>query len=236
MNLLEFKRRLMTDPACRDPEMADARARFPEAARAAEDFENRLQGALHVPPPADLAARLQAIPDTADDPPAAPRRWLWPASMAATLALGMLMGAILFSGPGRPDLQEYLAHHWLDDGPQAIAAMQASVPEPALEAVTQVLDFHLVGGIREQVRFVKLCPAPDGVGAHLVLATEQGPVTVYYLPGLKTGDRQPLRINGMQAWVADLETGAVTVIAPPETDGETILEDFRRDFRAGLTL
>lgn len=233
MNLLEFRRRLMTDPDRKDPEMADARRKHPDEAARSDRFEARLKTALDVTPPPDLVERLQRIPDEAASSPGRPG-WLWPASLAATLALGILLGAFLATGTDEAiPLDAYLAAHWADDGEMALQAMRTSVPEAELESVMHALDFTLDPATREQVRFVKLCPAPDGVGAHLVLATDSGPVTVYYLPGLQARREADLEIDGMRAWVADLETGAISVIAPPGTDGETIMREFMSRFRVG---
>lgn len=234
MNLLEFKRRLMTDPDSNDPDMVEARRTHPEQAADSDHFEAQLKSALDVTPPEDLVARIRSIPDRAEPVSRRPG-WRWPVSLAATLALGMLLGVILFrsaSGPAIP-LGDYLAEHWAHDGRPALEAMQTSVPETELDAVMQTLDFSLGETTRQQVRFVKLCPAPDGAGAHLVLATEAGPVTVFYLPGLQARGESDLAVDGMRAWVADLETGAITVIAPPGTDGATIMEKFMAQFRAG---
>ena len=54
MNLLEFKRRLMTDPADRSEEMRAARAaggEFAAEAEASDRFEAKLHQALNVPAP-----------------------------------------------------------------------------------------------------------------------------------------------------------------------------------------
>ena len=231
MNLADFKRRLMTEPDREDPDMDAARREHPEAAAESDRFEAGLRRVLDIQPPPDLTERVLAIPDNAGRGGA---RWLWPASLAATLALGMLLGSILLTrDEGAVSLDAYLAAHWAEDGEMALQAMQTSVPEAELETVMQTLDFGLGEPTREQVRFAKLCPAPDGVGAHLVLATESGPVTVYYLPGLQARREADLEVDGMRAWVADLETGAVSVIAPPGTDGETIMREFMSRFRTG---
>ena len=61
MNLLEFKRRLMTDPGDRSPEMRDARmagAEFVEAALESDRFETVLRSALNVPVPHGLAEKI----------------------------------------------------------------------------------------------------------------------------------------------------------------------------------
>ena len=83
MNFSEFKRLIGADPWNRDPETLSARHSAPEfeaVAADAEAFEEKLQGALHIQPPADLLSQIEGISQL----PVRQRNWI-PLALAASL-------------------------------------------------------------------------------------------------------------------------------------------------------
>ena len=116
------------------------------------------------------------------------------------------------------DLQQHLAWHWQHDGPQVLAISAAGRTQADPNQIQQVLaefGIQLEPEMLEQVRLTKFCPTPDGAGAHIVLNTESGPVTLYYMPRTRVPS-SPTRMrleDGMEAVALNVERGSLAVIA-----------------------
>lgn len=239
MNLEEFERRLTVDPRDNSADMQAARLAggedYRRAAERAGAFDDRLRQALSVPAPSELAETVIRRRDA--EPERVRGAWYRPRiafAMAASVLLAVVLGVILlrsFHPSPSDDLAGYLAWHWSLDGEHALEMMEDGVPEARLEQFMAEFNLDLGPALHGDVRFVKLCPAPDGQGLHLVLATESGPVTLFYLPGLDSGGEIQMQVNGMEVWVTALETGAVAVIASPEQPLDSLAALVRDEFR-----
>jgi len=246
MDIEEFRKRLLRDPEARDPALREALAKGGEYTRIAREeagLDARIADALKVPVPEGLAEDVilgQAM--EAQPSRRRMRRLAWPVATAAAVVLAVTVTLVSVQGPDDlppptyAGIEEILAHHWQTDGISALNEVSAEVPEIELQQVMASLGLDLGAGLRDKVRFVKFCPAPDGVGAHLVLATADGPVTLFYLPGARSGvDDQFVRVEGMSAWVADLETGTLAVMAPREQSVQPLVGTVREEFRVRPT-
>lgn len=234
MDLKEFKHRLLIDPHDKSADMKTARLRggeeYRRAAAQAEAFEESLKRAVSVPAPSGLAADIVSRRDRT---PERLRRYM-PWAAAASVVLAVVLGVVMLRAPAPPgSLDDYLAWHWSADGAKALTMLEERVPEAQLAGVLAEFNLDLGPNLYSRVRFVKLCPAPDGRGAHLVLATESGPVTLFYLPGVYGTDGQEMPVNGMRAWLGELETGTVAVIASPGQPIEQFASLVREEF--GIT-
>ncbi len=220
MNLLEFKRQLMIAPRERAADMRQARAQgggFALAAAESDHFEALLEGAFNVPVPKGLADSI-ILEQSLSEPPGW-KRWPQLSAVAASMALAVALVTFLMVGdPGSDhlDIRAYLTGHWEHDGPQvmAVADSQPSSME-RIEYVFAELGVQISPELMDQIRVSKFCPTPDGAGAHVVLATEQGPVTMYYMPrthipGAPTSF--PLD-GGMESTVVNLERGSLALVA-----------------------
>ena len=92
----------------------------------------------------------------------------------------------------------------------------------------------------DQVRMTKFCPTPDGAGAHIVLATASGPVTLYYMPRTRVPS-SPARIqldDGMEAVALNVERGSLAVIAESGVDTPELAREIARQlaFAPGMTI
>src|SRR6056297_880779 len=118
MNLLEFKRRLMTDPGERSFQMREACAagdEFAEAAQESDRFEAALQRALKVPTPNALGESVILRQSLETELHAR----LWPrlTAVAAALALAVALTTfMLLPKNSSVDLQQHIARHWQYDG------------------------------------------------------------------------------------------------------------------------
>jgi len=244
MNLLEFKRRLMTDPGERSPEMRRARAsgeEFAEAALESDRFEAVLQHALNVPVPHALAESI-ILRQSLDNES---RRRLWPqlTAVAAVLAVAVVVTSVmLFPKTSMVDLRQHIAWHWELDGPQVLAA-SAGRFQADPDQVQQVLaefGVQVEPELLAQVRMTKFCPTPNGAGAHIVLATASGPVTLYYMPCTRLPSSPasiPLE-DGMEAVALNVERGSLAVIAEKGADTPALAREIARQlaFAPGMTI
>ncbi|MFU8877219.1 MAG: DUF3379 family protein [Wenzhouxiangellaceae bacterium] len=225
MNLLEFKRQLMTAPRERTGEMRQARAQGGEFALAAAEsdrFESVLDRALQVPAPHALADSIileQSLSAQSSSTGGLSPRWPQISAIAASLTLAVALVTFLVvgrQGGDGIDIQAYLAGHWAHDGPQVVAASDAQPSSlDRIEYVFSELGVQLSPELMQRVRVSKFCPTPDGAGAHVVLATDQGPVTMYYMPRTRIpGAPSNFSFNGnMDATVINLERGSLALVA-----------------------
>ena len=245
MNLLEFKRRLMTDPADRSEDMRAARAaggEFAAAAEASDRFEAKLHQALNVPAPHGLAESIILRNSLEQDS----RSSRWPQLTALAAALALAVAVTTFTMlPGKTsmgDLQQHLSWHWQLDGPQvlAISAERTQADPNQVQQVFAEFGLQLEPEMIEQVRMAKFCPTPDGAGAHIVLNTESGPVTLYYMPRTRVPS-SPTRMrleDGMEAVALNVERGSLAVIAETGTDTPKLAREISRQlaFAPGMTI
>ena len=227
MNFSEFKEKLAADPTgvdSGDPGWVRARELGPEYAEAidaAARFEQSLGAALKVPPPDGLLAQLRAIGErpVEDDAgaesraAAAPaRRWpLW--AMAASVALAVAVTTWNLRDAQRwDDTAEYLAEHYAEDGPALVARATAPADMADIRQVLAAYGAEASDDLAGQIYAIKVCPTPHGRGAHMVLHTAGGPVTVIYMPGVDATDGERFQFNGMQARLVALTTGTAAVI------------------------
>lgn len=244
MNLLDFKRRLMTDPGERSREMRDARSageQFADAAQESDRFETVLRRALEVQVPPGLAEEIILRQSLENES----RRRLWPQLTAVAAALAMAVAVatfMLFPKNSMVDLQQHVAWHWQHDGPQVLAASAARLQADPdhVQQVLSELGVQIEPELLAQVRMTKFCPTPDGAGAHIVLATASGPVTLYYMPRTRLPSSPasiPLE-GGMEAVALNVERGSLAVIAEAGMDTPELAREIARQlaFAPGMTI
>jgi hypothetical protein len=232
MKLVEFKRRLMTDPADRSPEMREARTRTGEFADAAADsdhFEHALRRAAGVPAPPGLADRI--ILRQSLEGQRRTMRWVQWTAAAAALAIAVAVTVVLLNpATSTADLQRHIVWHWKLDGPQVLAASLQGREDPGhVQEVLAELGAQLSPALLDEVRLTKFCPTPDGKGAHMVFDGQNGPVTVYYMPNTRLAE-SPVRLDidgGMRSLAFNVERGSLAVLAEADTDTAALAERIR---------
>jgi hypothetical protein len=209
MNCLEFRREKLADPRRLPPE-ALAHLNDCAACRgfAAEVDENeaRLAAVLDVPVPEGLAERIVLRRKTQTR--FSPRLGMLAASVVLTFAFGILQ--------------------WKDAGSQEYArlAIEHVMHEPESFTSTRLADpellrrvMHTFGGEMQaslgKVRYMKLCPVPEGTGWHIVFEAEDGKLaTLILIPAkrMKTGSAQA-QVGGWSAVARPGGQGFYAVIA-----------------------
>lgn len=214
MNFSEFKRLIGADPWNRDPETLRARnsaTEFEQAAIEAEAFEHKLQAALHIQPPADLLADIQSI----SRQPAQRRNWI-PLALAASLLIAIGAMGVVWNQSQSPrwdNVETYLADHYSKDGDNVLGlATDNNVSEQDINHIMASLNATAGQQLSGIVKFIKFCPTPDGRGAHMVVSTDQGPVTVFFMPNTQVVDGEIVKFDQMHAYLVNLAHGSVAII------------------------
>ncbi|MFN6970271.1 MAG: DUF3379 family protein [Rheinheimera sp.] len=182
MDELEFRRRLLSDPAARDEDMSLELPLDPAKQQLQQDLlllDQQIKASLSVPVPPDLADKLLLSQSLLQHKKIRQQRW-W---------LGMAASVMLVAGLVQFRDQIYPWHHDLGGHALAHVYHEAEMLENEnasvnLEQVNQLLsDF---GGKLttwpDTIRYARFCNFQGTRSLHLIFNTEQGPVTVFILP------------------------------------------------------
>jgi hypothetical protein len=233
MNFSEFKKLIGADPGNRDPETLRARQSAPEfeaAALDAEAFEKKLQAALHIQPPADLLQQIQGIGLT----PARRRTWI-PLALAASLLVAVGAGGLYWKQTHYWDsVESYVAEHYAHDGTRVMGRASVKMPDVDIEKVLAKLDASADAPLSANIMFIKFCPTPDGRGAHMVVSTEQGPMTVIYMPEIRVSEGETVNFDQMHATLVNLEQGSAAIIGMQSQNVDELVAMVRDSLKTGL--
>jgi Protein of unknown function (DUF3379) len=218
MNLSEFIRHLGADPNSQDSEFLLARDAAPEFIQAASEsarFERRLMRAVAVPVPADLLATLQKTTRAATGSPIGWRYY----AMAASVLLVVAAAGIFWrmNATNFDSIDQYVAYHYHHDGADVLTLANGQRADN-IEQVLSGFGVRLAPGLADTVSLIKFCPTPNGMGAHLVVNTASGPVTIIFMPDTLVTDGEMLAFDGMQAQLVGLVRGSAAVIGTTSQD------------------
>jgi hypothetical protein len=212
MNFSEFKKMLGSDPNNQDPEFLSARDSSPEfqqAAAASDDFEAQVKRAVGVSAPHGLLDKLKEI--SKQEAPSMGSSWKSYA-LAASVLMAVAVAGLTMRGPGADStMGEYIAYHYSLDGQQLLSRGEDVLADNVSEILGQ-LQVSLSQEARDMVGFIKFCPTPAGKGAHLVINTNDGPITVIFMPDTPVTDGELMKFEGMQAQLVRLGEHSAVII------------------------
>jgi hypothetical protein len=233
MNFSEFKKLIGADPWNRDPETLRARISSPEfeaAAQEAEVFERKLQSALNIEPPAELLGDIKAI----SLHPSPRRNWV-PLALAATLVIAIGAAGIAWKqSRSWSSIEEYLAEHYSHDGHDLVTAMTDPAAEHEIQAIMASLGAKAGEQLSGSIKVIKFCPTPDGRGAHMVVNTDQGPMTIIFMPKTLVTDGEMVNFDQMHALLVGLEHGSAAIIGEQSQSVEKLEIIVRDSLKTGL--
>mgnify|MGYP001554789515 CR=1 FL=1 len=210
MDFTEFRRKLGAEPRSSDPDLVAARDSSPEhreAALRAELFEDKLERAFDLPAPEELLTGLQSIPARKNT-----LRKGWPLALAASLLVAVGAAGVNWQmNRGWDSVQEYVMDHYRHDGVKVLEQSQAR-HFGDVHSILAEFDVDATPELANIVNVIKFCPTPEGKGVHMVLNTENGPITVIYMPGTHVTDREMLAFDDHEALLVDLASGAAAII------------------------
>lgn len=118
-------------------------------------------------------------------------------ALAATVLLSFGIGMLQWQPRAAPDYARFAIEHVLHE-PQAFTEHRLADPSQFRFVLANF------GGRMHRsigsVRYMKLCPVPEGTGWHIVLDTEYGPATLLLIPGRQV--RRPTATVQMKGYVA----------------------------------
>ena len=217
MDFSEFKRLLGADPRNRDPAFLQARDLSPEfrdAAAQADRLEGRLERALTLEVPAELLDQIRDIPRAAalhDDQGVVRATWRRFAMAAGLLIAIGAAGVTWRMNSGWESVEDYVIDHYQHDG----AAVLARADDRLAENVSPMLaEFgaDVAPALAGLVNVIKQCPTPDGKGIHMILNTEQGLVTLIYMPKTPVTDGEQISFDDSEAVLVQLQSGSAVII------------------------
>ena len=237
MNFSEFKKQMGADPWNQDPEALRARNSAPEfeqAAKDAEAFERKLQTALNVQAPTDLLKDIKTI----SQQPAQRRNWM-PLALAASLVIAVGAITMVWKQSHQWDsVEAYLVDHYSHDGTAVLGHHTDKISEQEITEMTGRIMASLNASAGQQltgqIKFIKFCPTPEGRGAHMVINSEQGPITIIFMPGTKVTDGEMVEFDKMHAYMVELEHGSAAIIGRQSQPVKSIEALVRSSFKTGL--
>ena len=214
MDFSEFIRQLGADPGNRDPEFLRARQSSPEFLQAAEEadaLEEKLVRAVDLPVPDDLQESILAI---SKDEAATSGNVPWWRSMALAAGILIAVGAAGVTwnlSRGWESVEVYVADHYQHDG-AGLVAKAGNRTTSDVRKIFSRFDVEATPALADIISVIKYCPTPDGKGVHMVLNTDEGPVTVIYMPNTEVSDHETLEFEGMRALLVSLDKGSAVII------------------------
>ena len=243
MNFSEFKRLIGADPWNRDSETLRARNSAPEfeaAAAEAEAFEEKLQSALHIQPPAGLLDEIKGISRNIESSniesirPAKQRSWM-PLALAASLLIAVgAVGMVWKQSQQLESVEAYLADHYSIDGDALVAQATNIVSEQDIASIMTSLNASADQQLAGRIKFIKFCPTPEGRGAHMVVSTDQGPMTIIFMPNTQVKDGEMVKFDHMHAFLVNLEHGSAAIIGKQSQAVESMEAVIRESLKTGL--
>ena len=233
MNFSEFKKLMGADPLNKDAETKLARNSSPEfeaAAAEAEAFEEKIQGAMNIQPPADLLNEIKAI----SHQPVKRRNWV-PMALAASLLIAVSAVTIVWKQSRSWDsVEAYLADHYSHDGSALLSKATGPDAEQDINRIMAKLDAYADQQLSGQITHIQHCPTPDGRGAHIIVSTDQGPMTIIFMPKTQVTDGEMIEFDQMHALLVNLDHGSAAIIGGQSQAVEDLEDMLRASLKTGL--
>jgi hypothetical protein len=216
MNCLEFRRIKLAEPRALPH---DALAHLSDCttcrnfAADINDNEERLAAALAVPVPEGLAERIILRRKSGSATRFSPRLW----AMAAALLLTFTFGFQQWKDAGSQEYAKLAIQHVMHE-PESFTTARLADPQ-LFRTVMQNFGGELQGSLGK-VRYMKLCPVPEGTGWHIVFETERGELaTLILIPAKRmTSEREQATVGGWTALARPGGQGYYAVItSSPDT-------------------
>ena len=200
------------------------------AAAEAGSFEEKLQAALHIQPPADLLSEIKGI--TQQD--VQRRNWM-PLAMAASLLVAVGAAGIVWQQSHQWDsVEEYVADHYSYDGLDLLADATEFVAAKDVAKIMDKLGASADRQLADRIKFIKFCPTPDGRGAHMVVSTDQGPMTIIFMPKTSVTDGDMIDFDQQHALLVNLENGSAAIIGEQSQTVQNLESMVRNSLKTNL--
>ncbi|VAW39378.1 hypothetical protein MNBD_GAMMA01-429 [hydrothermal vent metagenome] len=208
MNYFEFKQQLLKDLFTTDAEFQRLRKQDPRCAKAydeAMEFEKNLKMAFAIKAPDNFKDSIILRQTTQNAISRSIRQY----AIAATIFLSMVIIATTWYMQKSGPIEQFVIEALVME-PEVYMSDQA-LPRQQLDELFASLNTKIDGELG-QVHFMKICKAPGGTGARMVLMTDTGPVTILYMPDADLDKRIDFELKKYKGSVIAMEKGAAAII------------------------
>ena len=140
------------------------------------------------------------------------RNWI-PLALAASLLIAIgAVGVVWNQSPRWDTVESYLADHYSHDGDNLLEHATDTVSEQDINHIMTSLNATAGQQLTGIVKFIKFCPTPEGRGAHMVVSTDQGLMTIIFMPNTQVIDGEIVQFDQMHAYMVNLERGSAAII------------------------
>ncbi len=182
MDELEFRRRLLSDPATCDDLVIQQLAIDPDKQRLQQELlllDEQLKRSMAVAVPADLADRLLLNQSLRHHQKTRQRQWWFGLAASLALVAGLVQHRDQFY-PWQDDLAGHALAHVYHEANMLINN-SASIELSNVNQLLADLGGHLQSW-PGTIRYASFCTFQGTRSLHLIFNTQQGPVTVFILP------------------------------------------------------
>ncbi|MGB5571569.1 MAG: DUF3379 family protein [Sedimenticolaceae bacterium] len=214
MNCLDFRRRMLADPFCRDEDILAHESECPACAPFAREVraqEVHLRSALQdIAPPQGMAERIQ-LAARFDQRATVRRRWWYSAAATVLMTIGVSMVSLFSTSLDRSNvaLAQSVINHIEDESNHLREARPVSVGR--LNHVFERFGAHLAGNLGT-VNFAAECVMRKRNGVHLVMPGKMGPITVFFMPGEMTEAEMPVSSARFSGRIVPTSWGSIAVV------------------------
>ncbi|CAK4067178.1 MULTISPECIES: DUF3379 domain-containing protein [Vibrio] len=206
MDDLEFRRRIMSDPKCRDSELNAAIKESESNAKFADeilDLDAQIAKAMNVDVPEDLADRIlfNQTSNVKEDNVVRPNFARRAMAMAASVAFvaGLLVGQVnwgnIVVSPAQASLASTAIKHVVDEKP-FVNHLDEQVKSSQINAKMVPFSHSLSAHFPYHVYYLNHCGFGESNALHMVFRGEKGKVTLF-LTGIAANDVSEFAEDGM---------------------------------------
>jgi hypothetical protein len=208
MNYFEFKQQLLRDSFTKDEEFHRLRKEDLRCAKAydeAMEFEKTIKLAFEIKTPDTLKDSIVLRQATHNINQQLIRRY----AIAATVFLSFVIVSATWYIKQPGPIEKFVIEALMME-PEVYMSDDA-LPRAEIDLLFASLNTKIDGELG-QIHFMKTCPTPGGTGARMVLMTDNGPVTLLYMPKANLSDRIDFELKKYKGSVIAIENGAVAII------------------------
>ena len=210
MNYFEFRQQLLRDSFTKDEEFHRLRKedlRCAQAYEKAMEFEKTLKSALEIKTPGNLRDSIILRQATDHTIKSSMKKY----AIAASLFVSLLIVSTVWYLQKPGSVEKFISESMIAESNVPMSQQPMSLQE--VKNVFADFQTQVVGDLGE-VHFIHDCHTPGGWGVHMVVSTDNGPVTVYYMPKTTLDkERINFNINNDKAVLVAMEKGSVAIIA-----------------------
>lgn len=218
MNCEELRTRVGAEPSTTQPEVLEHIAGCAECTRYREELQamdRLIYRALAVDAPTDKSASRSHRKQSTT------RAWRMAASVLITVLVGTM--ALWLLSPRESIAAEAIAH--VQHEQFSLVRTSATVDQQQLEKILAAARLRLKPGAA-RVSYAQSCPFRGQRVPHLVVQTEQGPVTALVVTHVPTQQREHIDEDGFQGDIIPAPRGVIVVLGqnvPVDAVAQTLL-------------